>query len=98
MFKKNVNRKTLANKICQNIGFSKTISENIVNDIFDIIISSFRENKKIKISSFGTFSKKRKNMRIGRNPKTKEKKIISARNVVTFKASKFFKDKINQKN
>ena len=98
MLKKNVNRKTLANKICQNIGFSKTISENIVNDIFDIIISSFRENKKIKISSFGTFLKKRKNRRIGRNPRTKEKKIISARNVVTFKASKFFKDKINQKN
>ena len=98
MFKKNVNRKTLANKIYQNIGFSKTIAENIVNDIFDIIISSFRENKKIKISSFGTFLKKRKNSRIGRNPKTKEKKIISARNVVTFKASKFFKNKINQKN
>ena len=98
MLKNNVNRKTLANKIYQYIGFSKTISENIVNDIFDIIISSFRENKKIKISSFGTFLKKRKNKRIGRNPKTKEKKIISARNVVTFKASKFFKDKINQKN
>ena len=98
MLKNNVNRKTLANKIYQYIGFSKTISENIVNDIFDIIISSFRENKKIKISSFGTFLKKRKNSRIGRNPKTKEKKIISARNVVTFKASKFFKDKINQKN
>ena len=98
MLKNNVNRKTLTNKIYQNIGFSKTISENIVNDIFDIIISSFRENKKIKISSFGTFSQKRKNKRIGRNPKTKEKKIISARNVVTFKASKFFKDKINQKN
>ena len=98
MLKNNVNRKTLANKIYQYIGFSKTISENIVIDIFDIIISSFRENKKIKISSFGTFLKKRKNKRIGRNPKTKEKKIISARNVVTFKASKFFKDKINQKN
>ena len=98
MLKNNVNRKTLANKIYQYIGFSKTIAENIVNDIFDIIISSFRENKKIKISSFGTFLKKRKNKRIGRNPKTKEKKIISARNVVTFKASKFFKDKINQKN
>ena len=98
MLKKNVNRKTLANKIYQNIGFSKIISENIVNDIFDIIISGFGENKKIKISSFGTFLKRKKNRRIGRNPKTKEKKIISARNVVTFKASKFFRDKLNQKN
>ena len=97
MLKKNVNRKTLTNKIFQNIGFSKVISENILNDIFHIIMSSFKESNKIKITSFGTFLKKRKNSRIGRNPKTKEKRIISARNVVTFKASKFFKNKINQK-
>ena len=98
MLKKNVNRKALTNKIYQNIGFSKVISENILNDIFHIIMSSFKENNKIKITSFGTFLKKSKNKRIGRNPKTKEKKIISARNVITFKASNFFKDKINQKN
>ncbi len=97
MLKKNVNRKTLTNKIYQNIGFSKVISENILNDIFHIIMSSFKENNNIKITSFGTFLKKRKNSRIGRNPKTKEKRIISARNVVTFKASKLFKNKINQK-
>ena len=97
MFKKNLNRKVLANIIHQKIGFSKIISENIVNDIFYIIMSSFKENNKIKITSFGTFLKKRKNKRIGRNPKTKEKKIISARKVITFKASKLFKDRINQK-
>ncbi len=98
MLNKNLTRKALANKIYQNIGFSKIISENIVNDVFYIIMSGFKENNKIKITSFGTFLKKRKNKRIGRNPKTIEKKIISARNVVTFKASKFFKDKINQNN
>ena len=97
MLKKNVNRKSLTNIIYQNIGFSKIISENIVNDIFYIIMSSFKENNKIKITSFGTFQKRRKNERIGRNPKTKEKKIISARKVITFKASKLFKDRINQK-
>ena len=96
MLKKNVNRKTLANKIYQNIGFSKIISENIVNDIFYIIMSSFKENEKIKITSFGTFLKKRKNKRMGRNPKTKEEKIISARKVVTFKASKILKSRINK--
>ena len=97
MLKKNVNRKSLTNIIYQNIGFSKVISENIVNDIFYILMSAFKENEKVKITSFGTFLKKRKNKRIGRNPKTKEKKIISARKVITFKASKLFKDRINQK-
>ena len=98
MHKNNLNRKELANIIYQNIGYSKIISENIVNDIFYIIISAFKENDKIKITSFGTFQKRGKNKRMGRNPKTNEKKIISARNVVTFKASKTFKNKINQKN
>ena len=60
MLKKNVNRKFLANKIYQNIGFSKIISENIVNDIFYIIMTSFKEYEKIKITSFGTFLKKKK--------------------------------------
>ena len=98
MLRKNINRKELSDKVYQNIGFSKVISENIVNDIFYILMSAFKENKKVKVTSFGTFLKKRKNKRIGRNPKTKEKKIISARNVVTFKASKLFMNKINQKN
>ena len=75
MLNKNVNRKELANKIYQNIGFSKIISENIVNDVFYIIMSCFKENNKIKITSFGTFLKKGKKERVGRNPKTKEKKL-----------------------
>jgi|TARA_B100001079_G_scaffold243550_1_gene230245 integration host factor subunit alpha len=97
MLKKNINRETLANIIYRNIGFSKVISENIVNDIFNILVSAFKENEKVKVTSFGTFLKKKKNKRIGRNPKTKEKKIISARNVITFKASKIFMNKINPK-
>ena len=70
MLNKNLTRKALSNKIYQNIGFSKVISENILNDIFHIIMSSFKENNNIKITSFGTFLKKRKKERIGRNPKT----------------------------
>jgi integration host factor subunit alpha len=97
MLKKNINRETLANIIYRNIGFSKVISKNIVNDIFNILVSAFKENEKVKVTSFGTFLKKKKNKRIGRNPKTKEKKIISARNVITFKASKIFMNKINPK-
>jgi len=97
MLKKNVNRKELANKIYQKIGFSKVISENLVTDIFNIMTSSLKNNEKIKITSFGTFFKKRKNMRMGRNPKTREEKVIPARNVLTFKASKFFRNIVNQK-
>ena len=54
-------------------------------------------NKKVKISNFGTFLLKRKKERIGRNPKTKEKKIISERNIISFKASKELKKYLNNK-
>ena len=60
MLKKNINRETLANIIYRNIGFSKVISENIVNDIFNILVSAFKENEKVKVTSFGTFFKKKK--------------------------------------
>ena len=98
MLKKNFKRFDLTKKLYENIGFSKIISENIVNDIFYIIMSSFKESKIVKITSFGTFIKKRKNKRIGRNPKNKMESIISERNIISLKASKSFKEKINLKN
>ena len=52
--------------------------------------------KKVKIAKFGTFSLRKKNQRIGRNPKTKETVVISERNVVLFKPSKEFKEYINK--
>ena len=79
------------------IGFSKKISENLIDDFFLTIIDNLKTEKKVKISNFGTFSIRNKKSRVGRNPKTKEKKIISNRNVVLFKASKEFKDLVNSK-
>ncbi len=78
------------------VGFSKKISEEMLEGILSIIIENLKKNKKIKISNFGTFLIRSKKSRVGRNPKTKEKKIISERNVVLFKPSKDFKNYINK--
>ena len=77
------------------IGFSKKISETLLEDIFQIILKNIIEHKKVKIAKFGTFTLRNKKQRIGRNPKTKETKIISERKVILFKPSKEFKDYIN---
>ncbi len=77
------------------IGFSKKISENLLDDILNILIENIIENKKVKISNFGTFTLREKNKRLGRNPKTKESKIISRRKVILFKPSKQFKNFLN---
>ena len=94
----NLTKKELVNAVYMQIGFSKSISENLIDDFLLMIIKNLKEEKKIKMSKFGTFSIRSKRSRIGRNPLTKEKKIISDRDVVLFKASKEFKDLINLKN
>ena len=80
------------------IGFSKNISENLVEDLLLTIIENLKNEKKLKLAKFGTFSIRSKKSRIGRNPKTNEEKTISNRDVVLFKASKEFKDLVNSKN
>ncbi len=77
------------------IGFSKKISETLLEDIFEIILNNIIKEKKVKIAKFGTFTLRKKKERIGRNPKTKENKVISKRNVILFKASKELKKYIN---
>ena len=91
----NLTKKDLINSVYMQIGFSKNISENLIDDFLYIIRENLKNEKKLKLSKFGTFSVRLKKSRVGRNPKTKEQKTISERDVVLFKASKEFKDLVN---
>ena len=93
----NLTKKDLVNVVYMQLGFSKQISENLIEDLLSTIVSNIKQEKKLKLSKFGTFSIRQKKSRIGRNPKTKESKIISSRDVVLFKPSKEFKDFVNSK-
>ena len=92
----NLTKREIVNSIYMQIGYSKNISENLLEDFFEIIFNSLKKNNKVKIAKFGTFQVRFKKSRIGRNPKTKEKKVISERKVILFKPSKELKKKINK--
>ena len=92
----NLTKRDIVNSIYMQLGFSKKISEILLEDFFEIILNELIKNKKVKLSKFGTFFLKQKKQRVGRNPKTKEIVTISERNVVSFKASKELKEFINQ--
>ncbi len=94
----NLTKKDLVNSIYMQLGFSKQVSEYLIDDFFQMIINNLLVEKKLKLSKFGTFSIKQKKSRIGRNPKTKEEKIISERKVVLFKPSKEFRNFVNLQN
>ena len=93
----NLTKKDLVNLVYMQLGFSKQISENLIEDFFSTIATNVKNEKKLKLSKFGTFSIRHKKSRIGRNPKTKETKVISSRDVVLFKPSKEFKEFVNLK-
>jgi len=91
----NITRKKLYSRIHQNLGFSKNIASQIVDDFFELLIDELIKKKEVKISSFGTFKVIDKKERIGRNPKTKVVAKICARKIVKFKPSLKTKEKIN---
>ena len=94
----NLTKKDLVNRVYMQLGFSKYVSENLINDFLSMIILNIKNEKKLRIAKFGTFSIRQKKSRVGRNPKTKEMKVILSRNVVLFKPSKEFKEFINNIN
>ena len=91
----NLTKQEIVNSIYMQIGYSKKISENLLEDFYEIILLNLIKNKKVKIAKFGTFELRFKKKRIGRNPKTKESAVISERKVILFKPSKELKNKIN---
>jgi len=86
----------IVEKIYEQVGFSKRESADIVDTVFDIMKETLQQGEKIKISGFGNFMVRSKRERIGRNPHTREAITISARKVVTFKASQILKQAVNK--
>ena len=95
---KTTTRSTLSEAVFKNVGLSRNESANLVDSVFSEILTSLIKGDDVKISSFGTFIVRDKKERIGRNPKTGEEVPITARSVVTFRASNVLKSKVNSKN
>ena len=92
----NITRDEIADFINQEFGLTKIDCNDLVNDIIEEIILGLNKNQIVKIHNFGTFKLKRKNARIGRNPKTKEDVMIGPRNVISFTPSRHILNKLNE--
>ena len=95
---KTTTRSTLSEAVFKNVGLSRNESSTLVDSVFNEILKSLINGNDVKISSFGTFVVRQKKERIGRNPKTGQEVPITARSVVTFRASNVLKSKVNNKN
>ena len=95
MEKNATTRSTLSEAVYRNVGLSRNESATLVDSVFTEISKSLISGQDVKISSFGTFIVRNKKERVGRNPKTGEEVPITARQVVTFRASNVLKSEVS---
>lgn len=96
MTDRTVTRADLAEAVYEEVGLSRNESADLVESVLDIMSDALVEEENVKISSFGSFSVRQKNERIGRNPKTGVEVPIKPRKVLVFRASHVLKDRINE--
>ena len=91
--KKTWTRNDIIEAISDNVGLSLSDSSNIIEEIFELILSVLEKGEEVKSCAFGTCSVRHKRLSICRNPKTGVEAPIKARNVVTFNSSNVLKSK-----
>jgi integration host factor subunit beta len=71
--------------------------ERIVNTIFEEIIGAMSRGDRVELRGFGAFSVKKRDARVGRNPRTGEAVDVEEKHVPFFKAGKLLRDRLNGK-
>ena len=84
------------NLLAKNL-FTKTVSAQIIEAVFELLKRSLEEGDDVLISRFGKFCVQEKNRRRGRNPQSGEPIMLPPRKVVSFKCSGVLREKINRK-
>jgi integration host factor subunit alpha len=92
---KTLTRADLSNSIYKEIGLSLQECNALVDSVIEEICTGLEQGDVVKLSSFGTFSLRKKKQRMGRNPKTGIEVPITSRTVLSFNASNLLKSKVN---
>ena len=90
-----ITRAQLSESVYQEVGLSRNESSDLLEAVLHEISNSLALGEAVKISSFGSFSVRRKGQRIGRNPKTGQEVPILPRKVLVFRPSQVLKNRIN---
>ena len=93
---KTLTKRDLSDVVYAKLGnLSRQDSHRLVGEVIEEIIQAFVQGDDVKLRGFGKFTLRQKRARPGRNPKTKETAIISARRVVTFSPSLNMRSVVN---
>lgn len=91
-----VTRANLSAKIAEVHGISKKAADEIIVSVFSMITEEMAAGEKVSIHGFGSFERKERAARKGRNPQTGAEIEIAARMAPNFKASTALKDALQK--
>ena len=95
MKNKNFTKKDIIKNLSKKTGFSTLYSDKLINDLLTVLTKMISNNS-LTLKNIGSFKIKKKESRVGRNPKTKKEYMIQRRNVISFKASTKLLHLLNQ--
>ena len=89
-----MNKQALAEWVHVKLGGTKVQAEEVVDGMFEAIVSTLKKGGEVSIAGFGIFSVKPRAARMARNPKTGEAVKVPATKVPKFRAAKALKDSV----
>ena len=98
MSEKTLTRMDLSEAVFREVGLSRNESSDLVESVLNSMSDALVRGEQVKLSSFGTFSVRDKNARVGRNPKTGKEAPIPPRRVLTFRPSHLMKERVAEGN
>ncbi len=97
MTARTITRAQIGEAVYQEVGLSRNESVELLESVLTQLSDALARGETVKISSFGSFSIRKKGERIGRNPKTGEEVPILPRKVLVFRPSQVLKNRINER-
>ncbi len=91
-----MNKGELISKIAEETGITQRQVDQVVTAILDTITSEVAGGGKVTLAGFGTFERRHRKARVGRNPQTGAEIQIGASNVPAFSAGKQFKETVKK--
>ena len=98
MSEKTLTRMDLSEAVFREVGLSRNESADLVESVLNHVSDALVRGEQVKLSSFGTFSLRDKNARVGRNPKTGQEAPIPPRRALTFRPSHLMKERVAEGN
>jgi nucleoid DNA-binding protein len=87
-----VTKRELVIAVAERLGFTQNEVSNVVQTTLDAITECLAEGQRLEIRNFGVFEIKKRDARIGRNPRTGQEVSITEKRVATFKPGKALKE------